>query len=200
MAKAAPHTTPLDFTISIVSSVSDQIAVADLRYDEWCNDGAATSPSRHAFRQATREIIAERKDHSTIFLAHQEGVAVGAGECSTLELQGALSDPKDDAFVYVTDVVTAKVFRRRGVARALLCAMESTLSQQHTNSDHQQRQSRTIFLLHVSSDNKAALGFYRTLGYRRESTDDELRSLDAEQLATNAATHGQILLWKQVGG
>lgn len=73
---------PLDVVITRVETEQDWIAFADLRYDEWILNSdklqpldplstPSTTPSRQAFRLATREIYMEERPRSILILAKQ---------------------------------------------------------------------------------------------------------------------------------
>ena len=199
-----------------VTSASDVLELADLRYNEWImvpdsmthdNDGGV---SRHGFRCATAEICEERSSQGAVaFLARLQQdhsntrsnnssssrqVAVGAAELSPIELQGAVRD-SNVRMLYVTDFVTVREYRRRGVARALMRALEeyaiSATSTAGADDDFtevlvraadtkkkatEESPTRTksavmasatsvLLLLHVEPSNHVALNFYRKLQY-----------------------------------
>jgi ribosomal protein S18 acetylase RimI-like enzyme len=182
--------------VAPVKSHADVIALAELRYNEWIapsndtdcsNDNAAASiPSRQAFRMATAELYQERKTNGVISLvAWQEKTPVGAAELSPIELQGALL-ATTPAMLYVTDVVTDRLHRRKGVAARLMEAVEQEAMTRGASQ----------LLLHVKQDNSAALAFYRKLGYEEEKRGALLATLDVDRLAKNAGTEGQLLLTK----
>ena len=130
-----------------VTSASDVLELADLRYNEWImvpdsmTHDHGGGVSRHGFRCATAEICEERssqgavaflarlqQDHSNISSdsdssSSSRRVAAGAAELSPIELQGAVRD-SNVRMLYVTDFVTVQEYRRRGVARALMRALE----------------------------------------------------------------------------
>jgi len=236
------------FVIHPVESASDIQDLADLRYNEWIvndeDDGTSTTTtntvSRHAFRCATAEIHEERSlEGAVAFLARTsssagDNQAVGAAELSPIELQGAIlfcdsngntsinnqSHDRSNRILYVTDVLTAKDHRRKGVARALLHAMEeyavhrvdrTTLLNNDDNLPILQQSSSStsavLLLLHVESSNHAALKFYRKLQYDENNGNlqasvaalvaaDGDCQLDCDRLAENAGTVGQVLLGK----
>ena len=179
------------------SSSDDVFALADLRYEEWIQD-AFPDTSRHGFRLATAELYDERQSQGAIvFLAKQRSspeqrpIAVGAAELSPIELQGVYTGTNDKegaSCLYVTDVVTAKQYRRQGIAKALMEAVE-----EHARS----KQKCTQLLLHVEASNTAALHFYRKLGYD-QVVQEGMEGLDLDVLADNACTQGQLLLCKRL--
>ena len=183
-----------------IGSAADVRALADLRFDEWIA-GKYNDTSRAAFGAATAELYAERAAAGAVaFLAslddNQQGVVVGAGEISPIELEGAmipqqqqLADNQDDTTInmkalYVTDVVTARQHRRKGVAKALLQAMQ----------DYAQTEAAQCLLLHVEHSNTAAMAFYKAAGYT--TSMPEYLQVDTDRLADNAGTVGQVLLCK----
>jgi len=164
--------------------------LADLRYNEWI-EGKYPDSSRAGFREATSEICQERAaGGATAFLASlheddKEPVVVGTAELSPIELEGTGTT----GMLYVTDVMTARQHRRKGVALRLMEAIEKAAMEQACQQ----------LLLHVESSNTAALEFYQTkLGYCNTSLlhPDFLANLDIERLAVNAGTTGQTLLGK----
>jgi len=184
----------------------DVQALADLRYDEWIappetttattTTSTSTTTSRHAFYRATAEIHQERCELGAVaFLARDDNdVAVGSAELSPIELQGAITGTVMSCSVhkmlYVTDVLTARSHRRKGVAKALMEAMEQYASLANTQAQ------AALLLLHVKSSNLAALQFYRNLGYDNRLPDELGALLDTDRLAENAGTVGQMLFGK----
>ena len=188
-------------TVHPVTTPSDIVALADLRYDEWIlqpnqgdNDNNEYNPSRYAFRMATAELTAERS-RATSFLAFLDSTyAVGAAELSPIEFEGAVDDPTFKSnILYVTDVVTSSKFRRMGIANALMDAVEQ--------SAYDMNGEGTVLFLHVKPDNEAAKRFYAN-GKRGYSapTADQLKGIRVDCLEENAGTTGQILLCKTVQG
>jgi ribosomal protein S18 acetylase RimI-like enzyme len=199
-----------------VASASDVLDLADLRYNEWIgtpDKDIATSSSlrvvsRQAFRRATSEIHDERFSQGAVaFLARRESdnVVVGAAELSPIELQGAVRFTNKEAntscinVLYITDVVTVRAYRRRGVAMALMQAVErhalasSSASEVGTTS--------VLLLLHVEPSNHAALKFYRRIQYHEKYQQCTITGevfVNAKLLAENAGTTGQVLLGKLV--
>lgn len=173
-----------------VQTESDVTALADLRYNEWIANLGPDAPSVEAFRGATAELQAERAAGGAFsFIAWQDPhqVVLGAAELSPLEIDGALKIPADK-MLYVTDVVTARQYRRNGVAAALMMAME----------DEARIQQTSYLLLHVEEGNEAALCFYRTrMGYI-DPTSDLLSRIDTELLHKNTNTWGQTVLAKKL--
>lgn len=161
-------------------------------------------------------------------------IVVGAAELSPIELEGAIirtrktianvdtviavpqppPPPLDSMtttttmkMMYVTDVVTARDHRRKGVAQALMAAIEEEAAagavSNASNGDwHTQQHApiKIILLLHVDPINTAALRFYKSskLGYSDALPPYLLASLDTDKLAENAGTQGQILLFKTI--
>lgn len=194
---------PIGSLLSSSSShdISDDVAaLANLRYDEWIGE-TFPDTSRHGFQRATAELYEERAlQGAIVFLAKQPSspdpqsptVVVGAAELSPIELRGAYTfagstttkDRIQTDCLYVTDVVTAKRYRRQGVAQALMEAAE-----EHARS----KVDCSQLLLHVQASNTGALQFYRKLGYRPVS---KMKGLNVQTLAENAGTAGQLLLRK----
>jgi ribosomal protein S18 acetylase RimI-like enzyme len=180
-----------------VTTVDDVMTLADLRYDEWIVPSPYhNTTSRASFRAASAEIVAERtREGAKAFLAFRTETkrgsttvveAMGAAEVSPIELQDATIDHRK--FLYVTDVVTAQRFRRRGVAKALMNAMEEAVEPPCTH-----------LVLHVDPSNTAAMHFYQSPQVRyNKPTPEVLQTLDVERLARNAGTVGQILLVKAI--
>lgn len=184
-----------------IGTAADVRALADLRFDEWIA-GKYNDTSRAAFGAATAELYAERAAAGAVaFLAlddNQQGVVMGAGELSPIELEGAMSTQQqqeqlahnqDDTTInmkalYVTDVVTARQHRRKGVAKALLQAMQ----------DYAETEAAQCLLLHVEHSNTAAMAFYKAAGYTT-SLPEHLQ-VDTDRLADNAGSVGQFLLCK----
>jgi ribosomal protein S18 acetylase RimI-like enzyme len=209
-----------------VQSNSDLIALADLRYQEWMTEEscAETSrPSLTAFRMATAEIQQERiAQNAVVFLAickSDDGIVamnengngdavVGTAELSSIEIEGCWGeDPAPCQCFYITDVVTARNHRRKGVAATLMMAMEEHAMALH--QQHHQRISRDtnmqeplVLLLHVDPSNVGALCFYESLGCKVYSSavveSDLLNGLNLDRLSENAGVQGQILLFKSV--
>ena len=181
----------------------DVQALADLRFDEWIA-GVYNDTSRTAFQVATADFLAERQAGGAVaFLARQDQVVLGAGELSPIEVQGALrgtklvesgndknnnNEPAPITALYVTDVVTAKQHRRKGVAQAIMQAMEDYALQNQGET--------ACLLLHVHPTNAQALDFYAKTGYS-EMVPPAL-CLDTDRLAENAGTVGQVLLCKSL--
>ena len=123
--------------------------------------------------------------------------------------------------LYITDVVTSSSHRRMGIGSRLMNAVES-----HAYAIFDTPQ--VVLFLHVEHDNIAALQFYKNLGCsivdgdddddeedtakRKTSNDDGIISIsipttsnsnqhltiNANQLAINAGTMGQLLMMKQL--
>jgi GNAT superfamily N-acetyltransferase len=202
----APVATCIAFRITVApvdSSTTHELA--DLRYNEWI-DGKYPEATRTGFRMATDDMYRERvAGGATAFLAwlHEDDklpVVAGAAELSPIELEGADKEStaaaaQQNNMLYVTDVVTASAHRRKGVALALMQAIETAAAEQACRQ----------LLLHVEPTNTAALEFYQSkkLGYRSVVTpiplDDILaRKLDTDILAANSGTTGQTLLVKSL--
>lgn len=176
-------------TVKPVSSSADVFALADLRYSEWIDATDTSSPTLGAFRMATEEITAERKEEgAVVFLARVNGRTVaGAAELSPIELDQCWLTKEDNKCLYVTDVVTAQSHRRMGIGNALMEAVAKEASKKNVS----------WLLLHVKQDNEAALGFYKKAGYC-ELPQYFMKGFDKERLAENAGAIGQILLGKTV--
>lgn len=193
-----------------VTTQSDVVALADLRYDEWIaapsdedvirNDKAdqPPPPSRYAFRMATAEIAAERSEGGgASFLAFDDNdgspAAVGAAELSPIEFDGAIlkTDTENTAphMLYVTDVVTSSRHRRMGIANALMDVLE-----QYAINNYG---SGTVLFLHVKPENEAAQNFYSNSkrGYSVPKSE-QLGGIHLDRLEENSGTAGQILLCK----
>ena len=184
------------------SAPRDIQALADLRFDEWIC-GVYNDTSREAFRYATAYLYYERAALGTkVFLACQyqpnydsdedSEKILGAGEIGPIELQGAWHDKSmtTSTALYVTDLVTARAHRRKGVAKSIMMAMEDYAQNSFGVS--------TFLLLHVTSDNEKALAFYTNMGYATSLSSELAQSLDLQKLDENAGTMGQILLWKRL--
>ena len=181
---------------------TDVRALADLRFDEWIA-GIYNDTSRSAFQAATAELYQERAAQGAVaFLAcsDSDDEVMGAGELSPIELEGVIGlehqsssrshkDPKPQyTALYVTDVVTAKRHRRKGVALAIMQAMEDYAQNQVVAS---------CLLLHVRPTNAQAMAFYTNkAGYFDELSIPSALCLDAQRLAENSGTTGQVLLCK----
>jgi len=180
--------------------------------------GKEKGPSREAFRMATAEIARERAAGGAVmFLARdKKSDAVGAAELSPIEFEGALLREDDAAarHLYVTDVVTAREHRRKGVAGALMCALEREAAFGGAGPMAPPATIARLFL-HVHADNGAALNFYRGVGGGRSSPTspppgggasavygeppaDVMSGIDAKRLAENAGAVGQVLLCKDI--
>ncbi|CAB9516662.1 expressed unknown protein [Seminavis robusta] len=196
-----------------VQTNADMIALADLRYQEWMMDdeNAETRPSLTAFRMATAEIQLERTEEKAVaFLATWKGgQVVGAAELSPIELKGCWEDDAKPTarFLYVTDVVTARTHRRKGVAAKIMKAVEEHTQNNNFHNDPKSGDDEftkqlTTLLLHVEPGNVGALRFYGALGYKESSDEDSsvLEGLNVDQLAKNAFVEGQLLLLKTLGG
>jgi ribosomal protein S18 acetylase RimI-like enzyme len=197
--------------VDVVKTQSDIIALADLRYNEWIsiddyendynnnnhaneneneNPPKPHTPSRYAFRMATKEIHDERSnDGSTVFLARLVNAennnnvpvpvpaVVGSAELSPIEFNGTILNEEENneknKYLYVTDVVTSSTHRRRGIANLLMNALESYAYDEYTikkklhvddkneNDDEVVINNTKITLfLHVKVDNDAAHTFY----------------------------------------
>lgn len=178
-------------SVTPVSCTADAVALADLRFDEWIQ-GVYHDTTRDAFRAATVEMYAERvADGATAFLARLEcDRIIGSAELSPIELRGAATMPRPHGILYVTDVITSRLHRRKGVAHALMAALENAAVVKGS----------TKLLLHVDPTNGAALHFYQSpkVGYSEAIPANVLASLDVDRLAENADTKGQILLFKSL--
>lgn len=171
----------LNDDISKVSTNTDIISLAKLRYQEFILDGISDDsppPTLSNFCRATAEIYEERKlDGSIVFLystktkKNEDGdveVVVGAAELSPIELQGCVdisrSDTNDNdndpnsinAAMYITDVVTSSKHRRLGIGLRLMHEVERIA--------WKEMGTRIVFL-HVKYDNIGARKFYERLGY-----------------------------------
>jgi len=204
-------------SVKVVKTPTEITQLADLRYDEWIRDWeddieggivqnlsnsnslSAKVPSRYAFRMATAEMFEERSGGATAFLAKLEGIAgaVGAAELSKVEFEGTLQSAPDEKFedsktrLYVTDVVTCSQHRRKGIASALMDALESRAFEIHG--------SNTLLFLHVKPEN-TALHFYTSdnRGYF-VPREEHLTGINWDRLEENAGTDGkQILLCKEL--
>ncbi|KAL9186703.1 hypothetical protein ACHAXT_005941 [Thalassiosira profunda] len=200
--------------VSTIDANDDIIALADLRYREWMA-GDPNAPKLSSFRLATAEIYEERRQEgSTVFLARISNgggndVAVGAAELSPIEMRGALTGDEDTLRpLYVTDVVAASSHRRLGIGSKLMDAVEK---------EARETGSRVLFL-HVKHDNVGARRFYERRGYvdtmgedfiggrisirlqSSRSNDDthDVMTIDANILAENAGTVGQLLMMKEL--
>jgi ribosomal protein S18 acetylase RimI-like enzyme len=185
-----------------------------------------TTPSRMAFRLATIEMCQERCAQGAIIVAVRDRHSfewLGCGEASPIEMREAAVVVENNVEttrstrdvdgtattttqvvvdLYVTDVVTAAQHRRKGIARALMTALE---------------QYADRLWLHITAENVSARLFYESLGYREykndnrnddENTDPNNRAtlipggchnsmmIDAEKLAEASGPIGQTLLWK----
>ena len=184
--------------VSPVRTHLDMIELGDLRYQEWMLDeDPETRPSQMAFRMATAEMQQERMAQNTFaFLARDDSnTVVGTAELSCIEVRGCYDEESSECrYFYVTDVVTAKAHRRKGVAATLI----DTLEQQAMQELNEKKQS-AILLMHVEPENEAALGFYKAKGYEViVSATESLKGLNVDQLAVNAEVKDQLLLWKTV--
>jgi len=168
------------------SSIRDWQALANLRYNEWMKNGENTS-SEWAFQRATRELYETERTDATVFLAYLEEtgkkVVVGSSEASPHELEGVLR-MDDVKILYITDVVTDANFRRRGIAKKLMMAMEDQL-----DADY--------FIFHVRPENVTAMDFYRTLGYG-PATDELLQLIHVDGLEASSGTEGEQLWSKRL--
>lgn len=170
----------LNDNISKVSTNTDILSLAKLRYQEFVLDGSnAPRPTLSNFCRATAEIYEERKLDGSIVLLYrtktkknedddEEEVVVGAAELSPIELQGCVdisrSDTNDNdndpnsinAAMYITDVVTSSKHRRLGIGLKLMHEVERVA--------WKEMGTRIVFL-HVKYDNIGARKFYERLGY-----------------------------------
>ena len=173
----------LNDNISKVSTNTDILSLAKLRYQEFVLDGSnAPRPTLSNFCRATAEIYEERKLDGSIVLLYrtktkknedddEEEVVVGAAELSPIELQGCVDisctdtndndnehyDPNSiNAAMYITDVVTSSKHRRLGIGLKLMHEVERVA--------WKEMGTRTVFL-HVKYDNIGARKFYERLGY-----------------------------------
>ena len=192
-------TTPLVRPLRIAAH-EELVSLANLRYDEWILPYYPDT-SRESFQRATAEICRERAAQgAVVFLASRPDderlTLMGAGELSPIEVQGTLIPSFDKScevpsnehvssgILYMTDLVTATVFRRQGVAKAIMNAVE----------EHARRMGSSWILLHVKPDNKQASTFYTMLGYS-ESLDFPV---DGTRLEENAGTKGQVVMGKRL--
>ena len=170
----------LNDNISKVSTNTDILSLAKLRYQEFVLDGSnAPRPTLSNFCRATAEIYEERKLDGSIVLLYrtktkknedddEEEVVVGAAELSPIELQGCVdisctdtndndNDPNSiNAAMYITDVVTSSKHRRLGIGLKLMHEVERVA--------WKEMGTRIVFL-HVKYDNIGARKFYERLGY-----------------------------------
>uniref|UniRef100_A0A7S1BAQ9 N-acetyltransferase domain-containing protein n=1 Tax=Corethron hystrix TaxID=216773 RepID=A0A7S1BAQ9_9STRA len=179
-----------------VTTSADRHALADLRFDEWIIEEGGNGDSfqsRQAFRMATTDIMEERKG-AVAFLARTDdtNTPVGAAELSPIEVEDVVISCEDGnckppSILYVTDVLTSRDHRRKGVAMSLMEAVEAEAIVR----------SGSHLLLHVDPDNSAALKFYqqKKIGYKSPSSE-LMKQIDALKLAKSANTVGQILLSK----
>ena len=156
----------------------------------------------------------------------------GAAELSPLEFQGcfdrstsstnneqdtnsihSMNAYRNNHYWYVTDVVTAQKYRRKGVAAALMKAVEDYALEHSLETTTTTHENKTVLLMHVEPENEGALKFYQRLGYEKvfssatsakqggDSTIvfvDYLMGVDVDKLAENAGVSGQWLLGKQL--
>ncbi len=192
---------PFKVRVLPVKTDEDWIALADVRFNEWIQDGT----SRESFRWATKDMYKTERPQSLLFLATQQTLeqkqhepttndprmVVGAAELSPYELVPALSQDAPFSAWYVTDVVTVSKYRRQGIARAMMQDLE----------DHAIAATggTTYLLLNVAYDNAPAVRFYGTLGYRVPMME-LLSFLDVSALEHVAGTAGQMLLVKRLIG
>jgi ribosomal protein S18 acetylase RimI-like enzyme len=229
-----------DVQISIAETNDDILSLADLRYQEWISkDGDGASAG---FRLATAEIYRDRKeDGSTVFLAYiapsddgsgenfrrQRSVVIGAAELTPIELKGVLIDRENNGYdhytgdavlpLYITDVVTSKAHRRRGIGSILMKRVEETAREMGSN----------VVFLHVDYANTPARKFYERMGYldiddseivevklggitntsearilsfvlKDGGTRTGIVFIDSDRFANNAGTVGQLLMLKQL--
>jgi len=163
------------------------------------------APSKQAFRLATAEIARERSEKGcTMFLARCTTVdhPIGAAELSPIEFDGVLRSSTTFAgaevdgyrYRYVTDVVTDRGHRRRGVASALLGALEREVVAECGPTIE-----KVGLFLHVEEGNEAARGFYQGVGGGYAEPEEEVVGrINVDQLAENAGAVGQILLCKEL--
>lgn len=152
---------------------------------------------------------------------------VGAAELSPIEFNGCFdgsatllskNNEKKDTNVYnriqywyITDVVTAKTHRRKGIAAELMKSLERhatevLASYVSNNNNNKAEPGCTVLLMHVEPSNEGALKFYERMSYKIVSRPDAvdcdsagyLTGLDLDLLADNAGVSGQILLGKQL--
>lgn len=197
--------------VSPVQTPQDLIDLATLRYQEWMmEEPEDRRPSKLAFERATAEIQQERMSAQAVaFLARWVDESspisrpvVGAAELSPIEVEGCLKQKEklnrpEDCYLYVTDVVTAQGYRRRGIAAELMKVVE-----QYGVAKGCESMKNTKLLLHVEPTNHAALSFYQAIGYQcicNEPHSDVTSDIDISQLADNAGVGSkQILLFKSI--
>ena len=209
--------------VTPIQTPQDVAALAKLRYDEWMTgEPEDQRPSPEAFQMATAEIVQERAEgHAVAFLARlvanenenenendngdaATGIVVGAAELSPIELKGCIQSDfstPNCRYLYVTDFVTARNYRRKGVATALMKELERYSVQNFRGGKTPAATSLTTkLLLHVKYLNHAALGFYKKLGYKVIDTwtTEVTMDVDIKRLAKNAGTRGQLLMVKKI--
>jgi ribosomal protein S18 acetylase RimI-like enzyme len=187
--------------VSTTKTIKDWRDLADIRYNEWIAPTETKnelSISRQAFQRATIDIYQTERPNAVTFLVRQgddeHHVVIGAGELSPSELENALLYPDTTTttlvqVLYVTDVVTDRRYRRRGIAAMVMQEMEA----------HAATVLGANFLvLNVAKENDAAFAFYKKLGYEVASKEF-LQVCNVDQLLQNAGTQGQETLSKRIG-
>ena len=130
-----------------------------------------------------------------------------------------ISTYNHNQYWYITDVVTARTHRRKGIASELMKALEchasevllsslasttpsaSATTTTATTTTTTTTNTSTVLLLHVEPDNEGALKFYQRLGYDllgKPDAVDYLTGVDTDKLAENTGVSGQLLLGKQL--
>jgi len=181
-------------TTPIPQLTKDLTDLADVRYDEFVVhhdeidllELQKLPPSRRAFRIATAEVAQERLGQTTSFWAKIDDASVGAAELSRADLEGAVKDSttSSSSYWYITDVVTVREHRRKGIASTLLAALERHAVMEST------KDTATLYL-HVESENEAAKAFYESQGFTAP-TNEQLEGFNAEKLSINAGAQGQV--------
>jgi len=178
-----------------VSSPTDVVSLADLRYDEWIaaedvdqagggsNDGDAKisrpPPSRGAFQMATAEIVCERSEAgATAFLARLDNddstdtgiisTAVGAAELSPIEFDGAIRNNNKDTNNNLSLPSMLYVTDVVTSSRNRRMGIANALMEAVEQYAYETHGDGTSLYLHVKPGNEAAQSFYTNpkRGYR----------------------------------
>lgn len=213
--------------IARVATEQDWRDFADLRYDEWIvgsdhnNDGRPT-PTRDAFRCATRDIYLEERPQSILFLAKKKDpsmqdnkrddtamtsstAAGGAAEMSPYEVEAGwrlppkVQEEEESSLSSSPTPTIGRVFYVTDVVTAANCRRQGIARQMMIDLEKCAKEDLgvTHLVLNVKDDNIPALQFYRRLGYL-DPTQELLEVLDVSKLEEEAGTLGQLLLGKKL--
>jgi ribosomal protein S18 acetylase RimI-like enzyme len=209
--------------VTQVQTLEEWQAVADLRFNEWIDNGGTTS--REDFRRATVELYQHERPNAVLFLAQTTVLddtilwgnplvtrVGGAAELSPYELVNAVGVVPTTISTTSTTIAAAapskqqatitslpkKIFYVTDVVTDLTFRRKGIAKAlMQTLECHARDELEAHYLvLHVAPGNRAAIAFYQSVGYQDPLPRDLLNVLRVDVLSDNASTHGELLMSK----